>query len=271
MTAWHAELELDYRHERGRTLLRRRHSGPLQVQKALYPEGPDVCHTMIIHPPGGIAGGDALTLNVHAQAHAQALITTPGATRWYKANGHPATQSITLKIDGALEWLPQETIVFNAAEVRSAINIDLSGDAACIGWDIVALGRAAAGETFRDGRFAQTIRLHEDGRLQWVERTRIDGGDDLLRSPIGLADRHVFGCLWAAGPQWNDAQVESLRSGLSADSPTALTRIAPRLLLARVIAYSTPAARNALTMVWRLLRPLVFNGRCAQAPRIWAT
>lgn len=271
MTTWHAELALDYRHDRGRTLLQRRHSGPLQVQKALYPEGPDLCHTMIIHPPGGIAGGDALTLDIHAHTHAQALITTPGASKWYKANGQPAMQRISLKIDGALEWLPQESIVFNAAEVRSTIDIDLGRDAASLGWDIVALGRAAAGEVFGEGSFAQTIRLRDDGRLQWVERSRIEGGDGLLSSPIGLAGRHVFGCLWAAGPQWSDAQLELLRSDLPADSATAVTRIAPRLLLARVLAYSTPAARNALTTLWKLLRPLVFNGRSAQLPRIWAT
>ena len=79
MDTWRAELALDYRLQDGRTVLARRHRGPLQVQKALYPEGQGLCHTLLIHPPGGIAGGDSLSIDVAVQSGAQALITTPGA------------------------------------------------------------------------------------------------------------------------------------------------------------------------------------------------
>jgi urease accessory protein len=270
VTTWEARLALDYRPEAGRTVLAREHRGPLQVQKALYPEGPQLAHTLIIHPPGGIAGGDALTLAATVRPQAQALITTPGATKWYKANGRQATQHIGLDVAGGLEWLPQEAIVFDHAVVRSAIDIRLHGDAAMLGWDIVALGRSAAGESFTEGCYAQTIRLHDDARLQWVERTRIAGGDALLDSPIGLAGRTAFGCLWAAGPHWRDADIESLRERLP-EHAAPITRVAPRLLIARALAHTAPAVRAALTAVWRELRPLVFEGRAAQMPRIWAT
>ena len=169
------------------------------MQKALYPEGDAVCHAVVIHPPGGIAGGDALELNVTVEPGAHALITTPGAAKWYKANGRVASQHVRLAVDGVLEWLPQEAIVFDAAEVRSSIDIDLAADATMIGWDIVALGRRAAGERYSRGCFAQTIRLSIGGELTWIERTRIAGGDALLDAPVGLAGHHVFGCLWAAG------------------------------------------------------------------------
>jgi urease accessory protein len=263
-------LSLDYRHAAGRTVLARAHCGPLQVQKALYPEGAALAHTLIIHPPGGIAGGDALAIEATVHAQAQALITTPGATKWYKANGRPAAQQVTLDVAGGLEWLPQEAIVFNQAEVCSEIEIRLHDQAALVGWDIVMLGRAAAGESFTAGAYAQTLRLHDDGRLQWVERTRIAGGDALLDSPIGLAGRRAFGCLWAAGPTWRDTDLETLRERLPA-AAAPLTRVAPRLLVARALAHSAPAVRAALTAVWRELRPLVFEGRVAQPPRIWAT
>jgi urease accessory protein len=270
VTTWHARLSLDYRPEAGRTVLARAHCGPLQVQKALYPEGAALAHTLIIHPPGGIAGGDALAIEATVRPQAQALVTTPGATKWYKANGRQAAQQVSLDIAGGLEWLPQEAIVFDQADVRSAIEIALHDDAATLGWDIVTLGRAAAGESFTAGRFAQSIRLHDGGRLQWVERTRIDGGDALLDSPIGLAGHRAFGCLWAAGPRWRDADLEALRERLPpATAP--LTRVAPRLLIARALAHTAPAVRAALTAVWRELRPLVFEGRVAQPPRIWAT
>jgi urease accessory protein len=156
--------------------------------------------------------------------------------------------------------------------VCSSIDIAIGRQARTIGWDIVALGRAAAGETFDDGAFAQTIRLTdagEGGRLQWVERTRIAGSDALLASPVGLAGRHVFGCLWAAGHAWRDSEIETLRQQLPA-AAAPITRVAPRLLLARVLATSTPAARRALHDVWAALRPLLL-GRPPQPPRIWAT
>ena len=267
---WQARLALDYRRAGTRTRLDRRHSGPLQVQKALYPEGESLCHTLIVHPPGGIAGGDDIAIDARVAAGAQALVTTPGATKWYKANGQRARQHIALAIDGGCEWLPQEAIVFDQAQADSRIDIALAAEAATIGWDIVALGRAAAGESFTDGVFTQTIRLTDDGALQWVERTRIAGGDALLDSPIGLAGHHVFGCLWAAGPRWSDAQLDEIRAALQAEAAP-ITRVAPRLLLARVLAASTPAARAALAAVWRVLRPRVFDGRAAVPPRIWAT
>lgn len=268
MEPWHASLSLEFRLRDGRTVLARRHRGPLQVQKALYPEGEALCHTVLIHPPGGIAGGDALEIAATAHDGAGALVTTPGATKWYKANGRQASQRVTMRVGGALEWLPQETIVFDQADVRSELLVDVADDAATIGWDIVALGRSAAGEAFTKGRFAQTIRLADAGRLEWIERTRLDGGDALLDSPVGLAGRRVFGCLWAVGPRWRDDDLEALRERLPAEAP--ITRLAPRLLVARVLATGTQAARCLLEAVWRELRPRVL-GRAAVAPRIWAT
>jgi len=270
MDTWQAALALDYRLHDGRTVLRRRHRGPLRVLKPLYPEGEELCHTLLVHPPGGIAGGDALAIDVVVAPGAQALLTTPGATRWYKANGRRASQQVRLRIDGSAEWLPQEAIVFDRADVESAIDIDLAAGATMIGWDIVAFGRAAAGESFDAGGFAQTIRLRQAGRLLWVERTRLAGADPLFDSPVGLAGRRVFGCLWAAGPLWSDALLDQLRARLPADAPP-LTRLAARVLLARALGASAQAVRQALEAVWRELRPLTFAGRAAVAPRIWAT
>jgi urease accessory protein len=270
VTTWHAHLALDYRHDAGRTVLSREHRGPLQVQKALYPEGAQVAHTLIIHPPGGIAGGDALAIEATVRPQAQALITTPGATKWYKANGREASQRIALDVAGGLEWLPQEAIVFDQAVVRSQIDIDLTEGASMLGWDIVVLGRTASGESFAQGSFAQTIRLQRAGRLQWIERTRVAGGDALLDSPIGLAGNPAFGCLWAAGPQWNDAHMDALRERLPAHAAP-LTRLSPSLLVARALGKTSQAVRRALEAVWRELRPLTFAGRTVAPPRIWAT
>jgi urease accessory protein len=268
MDPWHASLALDFRRAEQRTTMAARHRGPLRVQKALYPEGEAVCHGIVLHPPGGIAGGDALAIEVDVKSAAHALLTTPGAAKWYKANGRPATQSATLRVAGTLDWLPQEAIVFAEADVRSEIRIDVAPDAAMIGWDIVALGRAESGETFDRGRFAQSIRLHDDGELQWVERTRLDGNDELLASPTGLDGNAVFGCLWAVGPRWTDQHIDALRAEVSPDTP--LTRLGPRLVVARALGATTAAVRGALEPVWAALRPRVLARR-AVPPRIWST
>ena len=116
--SWYAELELAYARfgESSRPVLRR-HLGPLRVQKHLYAEGPEVCQHIIVHPPGGIAGGDRLAIRARVEDGAWAQLTSPGAAKWYRANG-PAYQTLELHVSpgATLEWLPQETIVFSAAQ-----------------------------------------------------------------------------------------------------------------------------------------------------------
>jgi urease accessory protein len=268
---WHASLALRVRAAGRRSFLSTQHRGPLRVQKALYPEGDTPCHAVVLHPPGGIAGGDALDIAVDVDAGAHGLVTTPGAAKWYKANGRIGAQHVRLDVAGGLEWLPQEAIVYDAANVRSTIDIQLQEGASMIGWDIVALGRHAAGERFERGLYAQTIRLRIGAELAWVERTRVAGSDALLGSPVGLAGRHVFGCLWAAGPEFDDETMDRLRDTLGStmrDAP--MTRLTPRLVVARALGASTRAVRGALTEVWAALRPQVFQ-KPAVLPRLWAT
>ncbi|MGH6624653.1 MAG: urease accessory protein UreD [Burkholderiaceae bacterium] len=268
---WPASLALRFRQAGGRPVFDARHRGPLRVQKPLYPEGGSICHAVLLHPPGGVAGGDSLDVSIEVEPDTHALITTPGASKWYKANGRVARQQVSLNVRGALEWLPQEAIVFDQAQVDSRIDISLAPGATMLGWDLVALGRAASGERFATGRFSQTIRLQIDGELQWIERTRIDGDDPLLASPIGLAGQHVFGCLWAAGVPFDDVALEAIRLELgAAANDVPLTRLSPHLLVARALGPSTASVRSALERVWSVLRPHVVQ-MPAQRPRLWST
>lgn len=148
--SWHAELELGYARFGDTTRpVRRRHLGPLRVQKHLYAEGPEICQHIIVHPPGGIAGGDRLDISASVERDAWAQLTSPGAAKWYRANG-PAYQSLRLRVGAGatLEWLPQETIVFSAAQAELETLVELEGDARLFYWDMVALGRPASGERF---------------------------------------------------------------------------------------------------------------------------
>lgn len=199
--AWHAELELAYARQQDWTRpVLRRHLGPLRVQKHLHAEGPEVCQHIIVHPPGGIAGGDSLDIAVDVGERAWTQLTSPGAAKWYRAAGS-ARQCVTLRVrSGAtLEWLPQETIVYSGAQAELSTRIELEGDARLFYWDMVALGRPAAGERFDCGHFQSALDIRRDGLLLWHERQRVVGGDGLLDSPIGLDGQPVFATLLASG------------------------------------------------------------------------
>ncbi|UVE17248.1 urease accessory protein UreD [Pseudomonas sp. LS44] len=267
--SWHAELELAYaRFDECTRPVQRRHLGPLRVQKHLYPEGPQVCQHIIVHPPGGIAGGDRLGIDVSVGAHAWAQLTSPGAAKWYRAAG-PAYQTLDLRVaaGATLEWLPQETIVYSAAQAELTTRIELEGDARLCYWDIVALGRPAAGERFADGHLQARVDIRRDGQLLWHERQRVIGGDGLLDSPIGLAGQPVFATLLVSGEI--DAELLERCRELPCAVRGDLTQL-PGLLVARCLASEALHARAWLIALWRLLRPALL-GREAVPPRIWST
>ena len=267
--SWHAELQLGYARfgDSTRPTLRR-HSGPLRVQKHLYAEGPQVCQHIIVHPPGGIAGGDRLNISANVERDAWAQLTSPGAAKWYRANS-PAYQQleVTVAAGATLEWLPQETIVFSAAQAELSTSIDLQGDARLFYWDVIALGRPASGERFEHGHFQSQLNIRRDGQLLWHERQRIVGNDGLLDSPIGLDGQPVFATLLVTG----EIDSELLERCRSLDHPVRgdLTQL-PGLLVARCLASEALLARAWLIALWRLLRPALL-GREALAPRIWNT
>jgi len=266
---WQAELELGYARvgEVTRPVLRR-HKGPLRVQKHLYAEGSEVCQHIIVHPPGGIAGGDRLDINVHLGSHAWAQLTSPGAAKWYRAAG-PAHQTLTLRVEAGatLEWLPQETIVYAAAQAELDTSIELEGDARLFYWDIIALGRPASDERFDAGHFQAQLNIRRDGELLWHERQRVVGGDGLLDSPIGLDGQPVFATLIVSGEI--DAELLERCRVLSSRVRGDLTQL-PGLLIGRCLASEALHARAWLIDLWRLLRPALL-GREAVPPRIWST
>jgi urease accessory protein len=267
--SWHAELELAYARFGDCTRpVQRRHLGPLRVQKHLYAEGPEVCQHIIVHPPGGIAGGDRLNISARVERDAWAQITSPGAAKWYRAAG-PAYQQLDLKIatGATLEWLPQETIVYSAAQAELSTSIELEGDARLFYWDVVALGRPASGERFDLGHFQAHLDIRRDGRLLWHERQRITGNDGLLDSPIGLDGHPVFATLLVTGEI--DAELLERCRSLGHAVRGDLTQL-PGLLVARCLASEALLARAWLIDLWRLLRPALL-GREAVSPRIWST
>ncbi|MDB5393159.1 MAG: Urease accessory protein UreD [Rhodospirillales bacterium] len=269
--AWKAELTLVYRRTGDRSVLaERRHEGPLVVQKPLYPEGRGVCHSILVHAPGGVAGGDALTVNLSLEPAARALITTPSATKWYKADGRFARQTGHFRVaEGAvLEWLPLEAIIFDDADATIESQVLLEDGAAFAGWEITCLGRRASGEVFRQGSLRQSLEISRNGRLIWNDRIALAGGDRLLTSPVGLGGHHVAGSMAVAGPASLPAELlDACRTLTPPDGEGGITAM-PEIVSARYLGGSAEHAKNYFESIRHVLRPW-YAALQAHRPRIW--
>jgi urease accessory protein len=277
--AWHGRLELQYRRDGERTIAHDRHHGPLRVLQRLYPEGPAVCHHVLVHPPGGIVGGDVLQLDATLAAGTHAVLTTPGATRFYRSSGDTATQTVHADVaSGArLEWLPLETIVHAGALAENRMRFSLHSGAEMIGWDVLALGLPSADAPFegRPGRYMQHIELPG----VWLERGTVDAGDTrLLDSPLGWAGHRVLATAWfAAGtaiaPPRRERLLEVARdaaNGHALKATAGSTSPHERLVVLRVLAPRVEPAMGLLAAVWARWREAAWN-LAACAPRVWRT
>jgi urease accessory protein len=250
-------------------LARQQRRGPLTVQRAFHPEG-EVGHLYLLHPPGGVVGGDRLELSVDLEVGAHALLTAPGATKVYRSAGAEAEQVQRLRVgEGAvLEWLPQEAILFQGARLRARTRIELDPGARFIGWDITCLGRPVIGERFAAGTADFGLEVWHAGRPLLFDRLRIQG-PDALDDPSGLRGYPVLATLVATGAGAED--LAAARAALPDPVPMliGLTRV-DDLLLGRCLAHAVEPVHRTLRALWGILRPRLL-GRPACPPRIWAT
>jgi urease accessory protein len=269
---WRANLDLSFARREGRTLLTRRsHTGPLQIQKVLYPEGREICHATVLHPPGGIAAGDSLNIAAQLDAGARVCLTTPGATKWYRCPQGESQQQLRFSLGegAALEWLPRENILFDASEVGMGLDVDLGPSAQFIGWELLCFGRRASRETWRHGGLNLRTSIRQAGRLLWCERgqVRADSGFDC--SAVGLAGCSVSGTLIAAGAPIDSATLTACRSIVPGEGSRIGISALPQVLVARYLGHASQDAFNWFVAVWHVLRPALL-GVAASAPRIWA-
>ncbi|TXI36851.1 MAG: urease accessory protein UreD [Methylophilus methylotrophus] len=269
---WQAKLELGFARRDDRSYLAHRlHKGPLVVQKSLHPEGGDVCHAVVVHPPGGVAGGDDLHLQVTVDEGAKALLTTPGAGKWYKANGTIATQKLSFQLasGSGLEWLPQENILFDAAEVGFSAEIDLAADATLAAWDIVCLGRQAQQEVWERGVYKLNQRISRNGRLIWNERAHMQAEDLVKISRVGLGGAVVFGTFVVCAGNVPAEILQACRDIPVSDAKTGITAL-PEVLCIRYVGHASQQARQYFEQCWQILRPWYYQ-KDAVRPRIWNT
>jgi urease accessory protein len=273
---WLARLELGYARQGTRTVpVHRRHLGPLRVQKHFEPE-PGLCEHILVHPPGGIAGGDQLGIAVSLEAGADVRLTTPGATKWYRGAGRRASQQITASLaeGAALELLPHEHVVFDGADASSRLSVSLSKGARFIGWELVALGRAAGEQPLLTGCWRSALDVTIEGRLALDEQLVLAADSPLRRSPLGLQGQDAMGTAVFCGfiSEIEISRLDTLRamaSGPSEDLSTGLTQL-PGLLVARAIGTNTDIIFRWFVDLWHNLSPTLL-GRAARPPRIWRT
>lgn len=274
---WHAKLDIDYQVESARTVARHQHTGPLRVLQSLYPEGDAICHNVLVHPPGGLVGGDTLDISVNASGNAHGLITTPGATRFYRSAGELAVQQtrITLQDQARLEWLPLEAIAYNHCLAENHLTLNLAPKAEFMAWDVTALGLPGASLPFEHGSFLQ----HLEVPGVWLERGRIDATDArLMHGPLGLAGMRCMASLFfVTGEPLDRNRREAgleLARDLIAAHPLGHTAGAtcpnPQVMVVRVLSPLVEPAVNLLRQVWFAWRTHFWQLEGVM-PRIWAT
>lgn len=273
--SWHARLALSLGVRDGGTRLKAlEHVGPLRVQRPFYPEGASgPCHVYLLHPPGGVVSGDRLRIEVTVEPQAQVMLTAPGANKFYRARGQETAeleQHLRVGDDAVAEWLPPETIAYDATRGTVRTHVQLAERATYAGWELLCLGRPAAQETFTRGFLRTALSIQRADKLCYLERGLYRGGDAVLRAPWGLHGQPVLATFVVASPHAEAAWVERVREEVTAEAGTFSVTLVSGVLVARFIGPSTREARLCLERAYAVLRPL-YAGRAAVHPRIWST
>lgn len=267
---WYARLQLEVAARDGRSrVVGKRQLGPLTFQRPFYPEGAP-CHLYLLHPPGGVVGGDRLEIEVRVQGGAHALVTTPGAAKLYRSAGPRACQRQSLRVaaGGVLEWFPHASILFPGAVCGLHTGVELVGDARFIGWEIQCLGRPAAGERFRSGRADIALRVTRDARPLLMDRLRL-AGESALDGGASLRGLPVCATLIACRADAGALATAQSRLGGGVGHPAGVTLIDDLLVVRALAPLVEPVARLFVDL-WSDLRPRLI-GLEASPPRIWST
>ncbi|MBD0335008.1 MAG: urease accessory protein UreD [Cyanobacteria bacterium Co-bin13] len=270
--SWCGSARLAYTHDGGKTVLAQNYAqAPLKLQRPLYPEGDSVCHSVLVHTAGGMVGSDRIHIAADLAPASRALVTTAAANKIYRSQGQTAQQvtQLSLSENACLEWLPQETIVFNGAYFFQQTRIDLAVGSVWLGWDITRFGRSARGETFQQGCWRSHLEVWQAGRPLWLDRQFLAGGSETLTSLHGLAGHPVVASLVLVGYAPTPDDMEKLRTLGRPDAPAevGITRL-QQGLLCRYRGASSQAARQWFVALWGQLRPAYLN-RPAGVSRIW--
>ncbi len=261
--------------DHGTQLRRSEHEGPLRILRVLRPEGPACPHVYLIHPPGGVVGGDRLETSVELLAGAQVLLTTPAAQKLYRSRGARAeiTNLLRVRQGASVDWLPSETLAFSSAEARVVTRVELEPGASFLGWDITCYGMPARDEPFVAGRVSSRFELWRGASPLLIESFDLGADRGLLAAPYALRGEPVAASLYAVAGQraLDDEVVEQVRQaiGTPARGWCSVSSLKDSLVV-RALGPNVEVVRASLIAAWRTLRPIVL-GRPPVTPRIWST
>ena len=271
---WAARLQFGLTRKHDMTVVSRlHHEGPLVLQRPFYPEPDGTCHVYVLHPPGGVVGGDSLDVAVTCDAGASALITTPAANKFYRSNGLTATQDhvFTVQEGACLEWLPQETILFDGARVHSGTKVHLGDRASYLGWEIVSFGRPACEEIFDTGRFKQSLEIWSGAEPLFIDRIILQDCAEVLNAAWGLRKMPVMGLMVVSN---RDVDILDVAQGrirnMIEDTSCSSVSVTGSVLVCRCLGSSSMAIRDQFIEIWKAIRPVTL-GKASCEPRIWAT
>ena len=272
-SGWLAQIALRYELRRGLTrLTQRRQFGPLMVQRPFYPEA-HVAHTYLLHPPGGVVGGDKLDIRIDVEREAHALVTSPGATKFYRSNGQQSTQTLQLFVqpEGFLEWLPQEAIFFPQAQAVLSTQLHLAATSRFIGWEMYCFGRPVLNEHFLQGQVKGQLRCYIDERLVLAESLLVDGSQTQAAC---MREFPMSGSLYIY--PLDEPLLHLLRQALAERSQTSSAPLEfgitdlDGLGILRVLGHQTESVMACFIQAWQTTR-LYWLGQLPQVPRIWST
>ncbi len=225
--------------------------------KILMPKGR--AEAVIVNTAGGITGGDRLAAEIDAGAGEALTLTTQAAERAYRSAGGAGyiQNSLTLGDGARIDWLPQETILFEGAALERRLTVNMAEGATLLAVESIVFGRAAHGETLRNLHLRDHWRIHRGGRLIHAESLRLDAMPD---SPATLAGIRASATLILAAPGAEDG-LDTARALIPAGVEAGVTAL-PGLLVARFLAPSSQALRAALI-------PLIRHFRAGPVPRVW--
>ena len=272
-TGWVAKLNLNIQCVGGHSrLINPSHSGPLRVQKPFYPEGASLAHLYILHPPGGVVGGDQLYIDMLVSKKAKGLMTTPGATKIYRSDSKTMIlqQTFVVEEQATLEWLPQETIIFDGAFVDSTTKVNLVGDSKYIGWEIVCFGRPGAGEVFKHGLVRMNLEIWRDDLPIWLDRTVYlaeTETNSIFQAAWGLNSSPVMATLIASSCT---QQIHEALTEQHLEKGSYSTSLIEDVLVCRYIGACSQEAKACFLEIWSQLRPKLLN-RSPCPPRVWNT
>ncbi|MCM1982837.1 urease accessory protein UreD [Lyngbya confervoides] len=272
MTQWQGCVKLNYAVDHQQTHLRSAYSrAPLRIQRPFYPESPQVCHSVLVHTAGGMVGGDRLDLDVTLQPQAHTLLTTSAAGKVYRTQGQTVQQSlrVTLEEQSILEWLPQETIVFEGAQFDQQTHVDLGSGALWVGMDLFRFGRTARGEGFTTGHWRSRTEVWQQGHPLWIDRAQFSPA--MVQSPTVLANYCVMGSLAVVGTVFAKEAINQIREAclpqLPVDHQIGMTRLQAGVIC-RYLGHSTHQGRSYFLKIWENLRQS-YAGRGICIPRVW--